>query len=239
MKPSIILVRPQHGGNLGSVARAMANMGLDALRLVEPKADPGDLEAVKMAMGGGEVLKRVRIFSTLAAAIEDLRLVVGTSRHRGGERDNYCTARGFAEESKKYPENHPVGIVFGTEDKGLTKEELIHCQKILSIPSHSHCPSLNLAQAVMVVAYELFLAGLEEGGELDQVESEAATLKDFEGMAGDWRRLLSESGFLDRENPDHGMRLIRNAFNRARLSEQEVKMFRGICRQIRWWKDHA
>jgi len=222
MNLHIILVRPQHPGNLGSVARAMANMGLSQLRLVGPLADRGDLEAIKMAMGGREVLEQSRVFQNLPEAIADLKLVVGTSRRRGGERDNFQTLREFAGDSENFPEGHPVGMVFGTEDKGLTKEELIHCQKILTIPSHPDCPSLNLAQAVMVVAYELFLTQTSGLGEEDPVEKAAAPLKDFEGMAEDWRRLLFESGFLDKENPEHTMRLVRNAFNRARLSAKDL-----------------
>lgn len=237
IKPTIILVRPQHSGNMGSVARAMKNMGLDQLRLVAPQGDPADLKAIKMAMGGRDILEGAQTFPNLVDAIADLDLVVGTSRRFGQDRQQFINVRDFAIWSRDLPEKHRVGLLFGTEVTGLTNEEMAHCQKVITIPTSSDDASLNLAQAVLVVAYELFMAGGGEGftppsGE----EIEAAPVKDFENMIADWRALLNEAGFLDKQNPDHLMRILRQLFNRARLSDKEVRIFRGICRQLRWWK---
>lgn len=238
MKLSIILVRPQHSGNLGSVARAMANMGLTSLRLVKPKADPKSMAARKMAMGGQGILRSAKVFDEMEEAIADLKLVAGTSRRKGKDRGNYLIPQEFAQHAGGLPKSHGVGIVFGPEDHGLNKTEVALCQRIIHIPSHPRCPSLNLAQAVMVVAYEIFLRQQQSKKIIfDPVEREVASVGDFEGMVEDWRALLLESGFLHKKgNPDHLMRLFRNFLNRARPSSREVKILRGICRQLRWWK---
>ncbi|MDX1385944.1 MAG: RNA methyltransferase [bacterium] len=236
---SIILVRPQHAGNIGSVARAMKNMGLDQLRLVSPQENPTDLTGIKMAMGGRDILEGAQSYSQLGEAIADLDLVVGTSRRFGQDRQQFINVREFAEWTGSLPEKHRVGILFGTEVTGLTNEEIAHCQKVITIPTASEDPSLNLAQAVLVVAYELFMA---PGGEAFTAppgeEAKAATVGDFENMIDDWKSLLDEAGFLDQQNPDHLMRILRQLFNRARLSDKEVRIFRGICRQLRWWKEN-
>lgn len=237
MIPSIILVRTQEAGNLGSAARAMKNMGITDLRLVNPTAKPNTPMARKMSMNAKDVLLSAKIFSDLNEAIQDLDLVVGTSRRFGKERDNFITSRDFGESLTTYPKDSRVGIVFGHEVTGLVNEELALCQKIVTIPVHEAYPSLNLAQAVMLVCYEVFMGTNAKDFPIPALdESERATVKDFENMIADLRELLMESGFLDRNNPDHLMRLLRNLFNRASLSDSEVKIFRGVCRQMRWWK---
>jgi TrmH family RNA methyltransferase len=239
MPVTVILIRPQHSGNLGSVARAMANMGLSSLRLVRPRANPNSLAARKMAMGGQSILEKIQIFEKMEAAIADLKLVVGTSRRTGKDRGNYFTPQQFAAYSTHLPKAHRVGIVFGPEAHGLKNEEIALCQRLIHIPSHPRCPSLNLAQAVVVVTYELFLAQLNsEKNSSSSVEQEVASVKNFEEMIEDWRLLLLQSGFLDKGNPEHMIRMLRNFFNRGRPSEKEVKIMRGICRQLRWWKQN-
>ena len=240
METSIILVRPLYAGNVGSVARAMKNMGLKDLRLVAPEADRGDDMAIKMAMGGRDVLEGAQIYSDLPAAIGNLKWVLGTSRRRGKERGNFMSVREFGEQAVTLPKGHPVGIVFGTEDKGLLNEEIALCQGILTIPTHQDFGSLNLAQAVLVVAYEILVASLGPQASPPKIGEEAvARVEDFEGMVADLKSLLLEAGFLDLHNPDHLIRLLRHLFNRARPSEKEVKILRGMCRQLRWWKEHG
>jgi tRNA/rRNA methyltransferase len=215
----------------------MANMGLASLRLVKPKADHKSMAARKMAMGGQGILRSAKTFDEMEQAIADLKLVVGTSRRKGKDRGNFLSPREFAAYSQGLPKSHKVGIVFGPEDHGLNKQEIAHCQRLVHIPSHPRCPSLNLAQAVMVVAYEICLTQQKAVKKSpDSVEREVATVGNFEGMIVDWRSLLFESGFLDKGNPDHMIRMLRNFFNRGRPSEKEVKILRGICRQFRWWK---
>ncbi|HCU24858.1 MAG TPA: RNA methyltransferase [Deltaproteobacteria bacterium] len=237
---SVILVRPLFSGNLGSVARAMKNMGLKDLRLVNPQADPAELEARKMAAHAQDVLKRARRFPDLKAAVANFDWVVGTSRRKGKERSNWTTPREFASSSLEFTPRAKVAMVFGPEDSGLLNEDVALCQKMIHIPSHTAFPSLNLAQAVMVTAYELFLAK-ELGKRAKTSESSSsrpAKVETLEAMYEDLGLLLAEIGFLNQQNPRHLMRLLRHLFNRARTTDKEARIFRGICRQVRWWKFH-
>ncbi len=236
MNPSIVLVRPLFSGNLGSVARAMKNMGLKDLRLVAPQAAPRDFEAQKMAAHAKDLLKSAKIFSSLPDAVKGFHLIVGTSRRKGKERGNWTEPRAFATALSKLPARQKVAILFGAEDSGLSNEEVTLCQRMICIPSHAGFGSLNLAQAVMVVAYECFLATLD-GKKTPNLPAEErpSRLEHVEGMYADLKALLGETGFLDKHNPEHLMRLIRNLFNRAHPTEREVRIVRGICRQVRWW----
>ena len=239
MPISVVLVRPLFAGNLGSVARAMKNMGLKDLRLVEPKADKTELDARKMAAHAQDLLKKSKIFPDLKAAVKGFDLVVGTSRRKGRERGNWTTPREFANQLETLPPKHKIALVFGPEDSGLLNDDVAVCQRMIHIPSHDDFPSLNLAQAVMVCAYELFLAKTSKRKAAVSTERKTAKLQILEGMYEDLSSLLAEIGFLNTQNPKHLMRLLRQFFNRARPTEKEVRIFRGICRQTRWWKKNV
>lgn len=233
---SVILVRPLFSGNLGSVARAMKNMGLKDLRLVEPRADPKDLDARKMAAHAKDVLASAKKFRTLAAALKGFHLVAGTSRRKGNTRSNWTEPRPFASGLSELPARHKVALVFGPEDSGLSNEDVTLCHRMIFIPSHRAFASLNLAQAVMVVAYECFQARESKARKaVAHSVAGTASVQSLEGMYEDLGALLGEIGFLHKQNPLHLMRLIRNLFNRARPTDKEVRIFRGICRQVRWW----
>ncbi|HKX12432.1 MAG TPA: RNA methyltransferase [bacterium] len=239
MPIAVVLVRPLFAGNLGSVARAMKNMGLKDLRLVEPKADKTELDARKMAAHAQDLLKKSKIFPDLKSAITGFDLVVGTSRRKGRERGNWTTPREFASQVGEMPVKQKTALVFGPEDSGLLNDDVALCQRMIHIPSHDDFPSLNLAQAVMVLAYELFIAKTSRRKVKASTERKTAKLQVLEGMYEDMGGLLAEIGFLNKQNPKHLMRLLRHFFNRARPTEKEVRIFRGICRQARWWKKQA
>ena len=149
---AFIFVRPRYAGNVGSAARAMKNMGFSDLRLVQPRCDPLEKEARMMAVGAAPLLKKARVFDSLTEAVGDLHYVVGTSCRIGKRRRNFSP---LSELPGILPKKGRVGIVFGPEEKGLTNEEAAFCQRVVTIPSDPRFSSLNLAQAVMVVAYEL------------------------------------------------------------------------------------
>jgi len=247
MPVSIILVSPLFSGNLGSVARAMKNMGLKDLRLVAPKADPKDPDAQKMAAHAKEILKKAKRFPDLKKALKGFDLAVATSRRKGGQRGNWRDPRQFAVELAQLPKNRKVALVFGREDTGLTNEQISLCQRIVTIPSHRSFASLNLAQAVMVLAYEIFITKRTSMNRAKAVPSplvgegqgegshKPAKIQSLESMYEDLGKLLGEIGFLNQQNPKHLMYLLRNLFNRARPTDKEVRIFRGICRQVRWW----
>lgn len=214
----------------------MKNMGLKDLRLVEPKADPVDLDARKMAAHAQDVLKAAKIFKNLTAALKGFHFIAGTSRRKGKERSNWTEPRAFAQSLLDLSARQKAALVFGPEDSGLSNEEVALCHRMIHIPSHRAFPSLNLAQAVMVIAYECFLARQENIFRSAKAEPAAvAKVEALEGMYADLGDLLFEIGFLHKQNPRHLMRLVRNLFNRARPTDKEVRIFRGICRQVRWW----
>lgn len=240
MALTFILHRPLFAGNVGSVARAMKNMGFSDLRLVSPQAFWRSDEARKMAAHAGDVLEQARLYEDLPSALQSFDFVVGTSRRRGKDRANWTTPREFAASCRSLPSTCQIAVLFGPEDCGLQTEEIQLCQALIAIPSDESCPSLNLAQAAMVIAYELKMASLESGSspQLPQIASDdgSASWKELEAMYRDWEGLLLETGFLDKKNPQHLMRLFRNLLNRARMTRREMNIFRGMVRQLRWWK---
>ena len=155
---AIVLVEPIRGGNIGSVARGMINMGFSDLRIVNPEVDPLNDEARMMAHGSVELLEKAKIFKRLEEAVADCALIVGTSHKVKRDGHPTLSAREIGPKLAPYCEKNKVAILFGRESRGLSNEELYLCTWLVNIPSHSFYPSLNLAQAVLVVCYELFMA---------------------------------------------------------------------------------
>ncbi len=237
MKPVVVLFRPQFSGNLGSVARAMKNMGLKELLLVEPEVTPRDAEAKRMAAHAQDVLDQARSFTSLEQALQGFHEVVGTSRRMGGDRPPSLDPRAFAASLSTFPEDYRLALLFGPEDTGLTQRELRHCHRLIHIPSHDDFPSLNLAQAVLVVAYELrMLSELAWAAPPPPVPTALpAPWEDLEHFYRDLEELLAEGGFLDPKNHSGPMGQLRRLFHRAIPTVKEVKLLRGVCRQLRWW----
>ncbi len=155
---AIVLVRPQFAGNIGSVSRAMKNMGLSRLILVLPAQDPLSPEAKMMATSAKDILEKAEVFSSLGDALADFRWIAGTSARKGRNRGPFISPREICPEIIVHARSIPVAILFGPEDKGLTNEELAPCQALISMPTHKNLPSLNLSQAVMILCYELYMA---------------------------------------------------------------------------------
>src|SRR5271166_2369893 len=154
---AFVLYRPQSAGNIGAAARALKNMGFEDLRLVAP----GTLksrEAAAMAVHADDVLAHATIYPELADAIADCSIAVGTTSRRGGYRSRAVPLRAAAVELDALAGANKIALVFGREDRGLTNRELKLCHRLVTIPTAPEYPSLNLAQAVMVVAYELMMA---------------------------------------------------------------------------------
>ena len=160
----IVLVRPQYAGNIGSVCRAMKNMGLSRLILVSPEQDPLSAEARMMATSARDILQKAKIFPSLEDALRGFRWIAGTSARRGINRGPFISPREVSAEILQHARSIPVAILFGPEDRGLTNRELDPCHALIQVPTHSGLSSLNLAQAVMLVGYELYLASLAELG---------------------------------------------------------------------------
>ncbi|MBI4455249.1 MAG: RNA methyltransferase [Acidobacteria bacterium] len=223
-----ILVRPQYSGNLGSVARVLRNFRQKELRLVSPAA-PWTEEARRMAVGADALVQNAACFHSLKHAIADLQWTLATTslRNRGDREPLYL--RQVVKDIVKKATANRVGFIFGPEDSGLTDEEIGLCRALVHIPTSETYPTLNLAQAVAILAYELFLADLPKMG--SRALAGGASL---EGLFSHVREALLDIGFLHEKNPDRMLQVIRRILSRAQLSEQEVIVLRGICRQIIW-----
>jgi tRNA/rRNA methyltransferase len=230
-KFAFVLYRPQSAGNIGAVARALKNMGFDDLRLVG-RGPLNDREAVKMAVHADDILAGASVYPSLADALADCSLAVGTTSRRGGYRSRATPLRPAAVELDALAGANKIAIVFGREDRGLTNRELKLCHRLITIPTAAEYPSLNLAQAVMVVAYELMMAATAAVVSARAPEFVAASTSDpmLERLA----EALVSIGFIPDDNPDHIMLAIREIFGRSGLTAREVEILNGMARQMRW-----
>ncbi len=231
----IVLVRPKGSGNIGSVARAMKNMGLQDLALV----GGGRIESLSaraMAVHAGEILKEAHRFSTLREAVSDCSMVVGTTCKSGLYRSHSLPPREVARKIVAAANSGKAGIVFGPEDHGLSNRDLKHCQLLITIPTHPDYPSLNIAQAVMICLYEIFLAAQKK---LPKEKIARAQSENVERLFDKMKSSLLKIGFLDSENPDHILLALRRVLGRAGLEEKDVRVLTGLFRQIEWYGEEG
>ncbi|MBP1590321.1 MAG: RNA methyltransferase [Kiritimatiellae bacterium] len=232
----IVLVRPIYGGNVGSVCRAMMNMGLHDLALVDPNSSMDMEAAASMACHAGQILAGRRVYDTTAEAVADCALVAGTSNRGGLYREHSKPPRDWAPHLLAAAASAPVAILFGPEDNGLSLDDIALCTQIIKIPSSPAYSSLNLAASVMVCAYELFVAaGLYEPPEELSPEAPSAMR---EAMFAKWRRALLAIGFMTPETADHMMLGLRRIFSRGPLTEKDVQILLGMASQTLWASRH-
>jgi len=228
-----VLVGTQHPGNIGAAARAMKTMGLGRLVLVAPEK-PLDEVAFRRSAGAEDLLGDAPVFATLAEAVADCRLVLGcTARSRRVQLEELLPeVAGQRAVAKATEEGGEVAFVFGRERTGLTNDELQLCHLAVHIPSDPAFSSLNLAAAVQVLAYEVRMAVLE--GEQQPAEREPgfgelpASHDQLEGLFGQFGETLDQIDFHKGRAPESAMRKLRRLFMKADLSEQEVRLLRGI-----------
>jgi tRNA/rRNA methyltransferase len=227
----VVLVEPLYGGNIGAACRAMANTGFSDLALVAPRA-PDMNEARMMACHAGQVLDSRKEYATLAEAVADCGVVMGTTARRGLYRQHARTPREWAARALEAADAGRVALVFGREDKGLTNEELAVCTQIVQIPTAPECRSLNIAQAVLICCYEIFVAC---GTFVPQAEKSAEAPSALrERMFEIWRDSLLEIGFMKGDKADHMMMGVRRILSRGRLTVDDVNIMMGIARQAVW-----
>ena len=228
---TIVLQRPRFPENIGSAARAMRNMGIGQLIVVEP--ENYDLSRVlKMAThGAADIIDHARILQNLREALSPFHIVIGTTARLGGEREVVYSPAHMAEKLISISQQNRVAIVFGPEDRGLSNEDLRLCHYLVNIPT-ADFSSLNLAQAVMVMCYEIFTAGES----LSNISiPRLATRHELDGMYDQLRDILVHINNIHPENPDYCMNKIRHFLTRLQLRAGEVSIIRGICRQIAWY----
>lgn len=226
----IVLVNTTHPGNIGAVARAMKTMGLTKLVLVNPKLFPHP-EADAMSSRAEDILQQARVVPTLRAAINDCHLVVGASARLRALEIETLDPNQIAPIVLETAHQQGVAIVFGREATGLTNEELDLCHQLLHIPSDPHFSSLNLAQAVQIVCYELRMAYLrtsETRLEHALSDPEQATIEETEGFFNHLEKTLWDIHFIRPSNPKEVMRKLRRLYGRTRLKKEEINILRGV-----------
>ncbi|PYC24879.1 tRNA (cytosine(32)/uridine(32)-2'-O)-methyltransferase TrmJ [Pseudomonas mosselii] len=228
----VVLVNTSHPGNIGGAARAMKNMGLSRLVLVQPKEFPA-ADASARASGADDVLGNAQVVDSLEQALVGCSLVMGTSAR---ERSipwplidpRECGAKAVAHATG----GEEIALVFGREHAGLTNEELQRCHFHVHIPSNPDFSSLNLAAAVQVLSYEVRMAWLAGQGAAAKVEkvdaSELATMDEMELFYDHLEKTLVDIGFLDPEKPKHLMARLRRLYGRSSVERPEMSILRGI-----------
>jgi tRNA/rRNA methyltransferase len=242
MQTRFVLVETSHAGNVGAAARAMKVMGFDDLVLVRPRRPEAlaEAEAVAMASGAADVLARARVVATLDAALDGITHVCATAMTPRDFGPPTAAPRPHLEALAARSEP-AVAFVFGPERTGLANEDVYRCHVCLSIPTAPGYGSLNLAQAVQLLAYEWRQA---LGGFDVRPRAPAARRADAEAVAGllaHWRETLVEIGFLDPKAPKKLMARLHRLLNRAQPSVEEVHILRGIARAIarHSWRGHS
>jgi tRNA (cytidine32/uridine32-2'-O)-methyltransferase len=224
-----VLVRTSHPGNIGAAARAIRTMGFARLGLVAPHKFPHP-DAVAMASGANGVLDDAAITPTLVEAVADCTLVLGcTARARAVQLEE-LSPREAAARALAASAHGPVALVFGNERTGLENDELMSCHAAVRIPSVEDFPSLNLAQAVQVLAYELRLAMLEQAPSAvpESKSDPAATTEQLEYMFEHLAQMLDDIDFHKGRSPVTIMKRLRRLFLRTQLEQREVRIMRGI-----------
>lgn len=232
----IILVRPSHPGNIGSVARAMKTMGLTELVLVSPEKFPHE-EAVALATHADDILAAARVVENINDSLEGITYVYATSANSRAAALPCFTPREAAGDIKNKiagQHKHRVAIIFGPENHGLNNQELLLAHALIQIPTQENYHSLNLAAAVQIVVYEVLLASLETCPELSGTSAEVAfaAMPELEGLYAQLEALSEASGFLDPKRPGQLMERFRRLFNRAGLDHVELNILRGFLKAI-------
>lgn len=229
----VVLVQPKGSGNIGSVARAMKNTGLEDLAIVG-RSRTQSFWAKAMAVHAEEILKQSQRFSTLREAVADCGLVVGTTCRAGLYRSHSRAPRDVAAKIIASAGSKKVALLFGPEDHGLSNSDLKYCQWLIRIPSHPEYASLNVAQAAMVCLYEIYLAA-SKGAPREKILR--ASAENVERLFDRMNRSLVKIGFLNAQNPDHILLALRRVLGRAGLEERDVSILTGLFRQIEWYAD--
>jgi tRNA (cytidine32/uridine32-2'-O)-methyltransferase len=226
----IVLVNTSHPGNIGAAARAMKNMGLDQLCLVEPLHFPS-AEATARASGADDLLSAAHCVNGLDEAIAGASLVIGASARSRTLPVPMLNPRQCAELVMQQPESELSAILFGRERTGLTNDELDRCHYLVQIPTNPEYPSLNVAAAVQVIAYELRMAaGIP--AEKTEKNHRFATAEEMELFYQHLESTLTGIDFLNPENPRQLMRRLRRLFGRVRPNENEINILRGILTAV-------
>jgi tRNA/rRNA methyltransferase len=238
----VVLVRPVRGSNVGAVCRAIKNMGAGSLHVVGGAFDPD--HARRTAVHAHDVWEARTVAPSLTDALAGCSLVVGTTARGGAYRERGRDIRDIAAQiaaAECTPDGLGPALVFGPEDSGLSNEEIAACHRLAYIPTSADYASLNLAQAAVVCLYEVLRSRVLSSAAAgpnpapgDRGRADAAAVED---MYAALERALLAIGFLSPQNPAHVMMTLRDVLGRAGLDERELRILRGVARQISWFAD--
>ena len=230
--PIIILDKPAHPGNIGAAARAMANMGFEQLRLINPRQFPHQ-DAINFAAGGVKVLDKAEIFPDINSALNDLNYIVATTNRNRGQRQKMVSPRELGKhllEVGERPDTR-VGILFGTERTGLESIDVERADILCNIPTAGTMGSLNLAQAVMIVTYEVMMGkdkGIIHIQNNPKKISPRATADDMDRFFDHLEETLLQIDFIKDRQKKHMMGSQKAIYHRAELDRREVAILRGV-----------
>ena len=228
---AIILVSPENPDNIGAVARAVKNMGFMGLRLVAPPR-AWRAKAKKMAVSATDILEKGKEYSSLKDAIQDLGLVIGTTRRVGGQRGAFLPFDKAVSKIRGTSRGQKIGIIFGRESKGLANDESALCDHLATIPTGPLYPSLNLAQAVMVM---LFALSWERRASRAVPHERALNKQEIETTIAHFEEALKVLGYKKggADLLPRILRTLRGLIKRGGLLEPEAQMIKGLSRKIR------
>jgi tRNA/rRNA methyltransferase len=228
-------MEPKYPENIGAAARSAMNMGISRLIIVRDEA-PDREKMLKMATHkAAHLIEQLRHYDNLAEALAPFSYVVGTTARQGRKRRIENSPRYMLDTILPLLENNEVAVLFGPEHRGLTNDDLKYCQTTVTIPT-ADFSSLNLAQAVAILCYELFW-GVMYSDRIVQASSKLASSHELEGMYEHVEVLLERIGFLNTNDSTYWMRNIRHFLGRIELRAKEARIIHGFCRQFLWYQE--
>lgn len=227
----IVLVNPSHPGNIGACARAMKVMGLSQLYLVNPKSFP-DPQATARATGAEDILEKTVVVEDVITALANCEVVYGMSARSRSLPWPTFTPRQMASQIIEYQQHRSTALLFGSERTGLTNEELALCHFQVQIPTQPEFKSLNLAAAVQVMVYELYLANYHSLSPNPTDDEALATVVQMEGFYEQLEQVMRKVDYLDPNHPKLLMQRLRRLFQRAQVNRTELNILRGILTAV-------
>lgn len=233
---SIVLCQTSHPGNIGASARAMKNMGLERLVLVEPLSFP-NAQATERASGADDVLANAKVSATLEEGVAHCQWLFGTSaRSRAFPWPQLTPKEAALKIMEMKGRGETVGILFGPEQSGLSNEQLQHCDFHIAIPSNPEFSSLNLGSAVQIIAYEIYQALLSQAAVKPAPITDfgtKATQEEITGLLDHFERVAVDINFLDPKHPKKLMPRLKRLFVKAQLEKEEVNLLRGFLKLVK------
>ncbi|WP_417248887.1 RNA methyltransferase [Celeribacter sp.] len=240
--PAFVLVRPQMGENIGGAARAMWNFGLDRMRVVAPRDGWPNEKAVAMASGAGRLLDEAGHFDSVREAVADCDYVFATTaRMRGITKPVMSPERAMEHARAIVAQGGKVGVLFGPERAGLENDDVVLANAIITVPVNPDFPSLNLAQAVLLNAYEWQRQTADVVPEVvEMAKTDWASNIEVQKLGDHYEEMLDQAGFFFPEHKAASMKaVLRNLWSRMPLTQSDVAVFHGMMRQMKRWKDRS